>query len=58
MTMNKEDKDKMIIIESDPSINDENIDIYIEDLVKEWGGSMYGSMKWDHKKQKWVRVRL
>jgi hypothetical protein len=56
--MNKQDKDKMIIIEADPSINDENVDTYIEELIKEWDGSAYGSMKWDHEKQKWVRVKF
>ena len=56
--MNKKDKDKLDIVESDPSINDDDLDVYIEELVKEWDGSMYGSIKWDHQKQRWVKSRL
>lgn len=55
--MNKEDKDKSLI-EEDPSINNENVDIYIEELLKKLDGSIYGGIKWDKKNKRWILVKM
>lgn len=39
----------------DPSTNE---DINIEDIIEGFDISSYGSMKWDHKKQKWINARF
>jgi len=54
MIMNKEEK-PVVEVEKDPSTN-EIIDI--EHYVEDDDGSIYTMIKWDHKKQKWIKLRF
>jgi len=54
---NEENKEKKPIeVVFDTSTNEE--DINIEEIIENWDGSAYGTMKWDHEKKKWVKSRL
>lgn len=52
--MNKEEK-PVVEVEKDPSTN-EIIDI--EHYVEDDDGSIYTMIKWDNKKQKWIKLRF
>lgn len=54
---NEENKEKPLEAIFDASIMNEE-DINVEEFLEGWDGSAYGTMKWDHEKKKWVKLRL
>ena len=57
--MNKEKEKDPVITKLDPSTNE---NLYIEEILKDWDGSLYGGIyggiKWDHKKKKWIKSKI